>query len=489
MLNGKSSPRAHAAQNAFLILLSLAFLPLDTFILALSHAVGTLRGRCRIAGVRKCRDPKTILVTGVGMTKGLALARSFHIAGHRVIGADFETGWALVPGRFSVAIEKFYRLQKPTAKTSAPYVQGLLDVILREKVDLWVSCSGVASAVEDGEAKEIVESRTSCRAIQFDVATTQMLHEKHTFIENTAYIGLNVPETHTITDRGMVDDALEKAPAGRKYIMKTIGMDDAARGDIMTLLPKDSEKETSEYLDRLRISKDAPWILQQYVEGEEFCTHALVVKGQVKAFVACPSSDLLMHYMALPAESALSKAMLEFTKTYASHGGESFTGHLSFDFFVEDTAQTDPQKIVLYPIECNPRAHTAVCLFNGTPNMVEGYLDLLDDNMVNGVSESSIVSPAHENKNYWTGHDLVSRAVIPLLNFLTRKVSMDETTQKLRECLVHFLAWKDGTFELWDPLPWFVLYHVYWPIQFLMCLWSGKKWSRINVSTLKMFEC
>lgn len=53
----------------------------------------------------------------------------------------------------------------------------------------------------------------------------------------------------------------------------------------------------------------------------------------------------------------------------------------------------------------------------------------------------------------------------------------------------HLLFWKDGTYELWDPLLWWWLYHVSWSTQFWNSMWLGKKWSRINVSTTKMFEC
>ncbi|KXS98943.1 hypothetical protein AC579_6733 [Pseudocercospora musae] len=491
VLNGNSPRRDHAIQNLALIMLSFLFLPLDLVILALSYArkiTARTRRRRRTGALAGSRNPKTILVTGVGMTKGLFLARNFYIAGHRVIGADFEACGIPCPGRFSYALEKFYRLQQTTASGgSAAYIQGLLDVILKEKVDIWVSCSGVASAVEDGEAKEIVEKRTKCRAIQFEVADTQTLHEKNTFIERTKEIGLNVPETHTITNRAAVEEVLRKAPVGRTYLLKTIGMDDANRGGV--LLPKKSDAETAASLSKLEksISKDNPWIMQQFVHGEEFCTHSLIVRGKVKAFLACPSSELLMHYAALPADSALSKAMLKFTDTYAASSGKDFTGHLSFDFLVEDTTPMIPEELVLYPIECNPRAHTAVCLFNGTSELVNGYLDLLDESSDNQIKP--IVTPLRTDRYYWIGHDLVEFVLAPITGLIRGQTSFSELFDGLRSFGGHVLSWKDGTYEIWDPLPWFALYHLYWPLQFLHCLSSGRKWSRLNVSTLKMFEC
>ncbi|OCT52597.1 carbamoylphosphate synthase large subunit [Cladophialophora carrionii] len=546
MLDGSSSLLAHRLQNAALLFLSVAFLPLDTFILFasfLSRAIlpNEVEHHRREARHEHGFHPRTILVTGVGMTKGLALARLFYEAGHDVVGADFEPDGALACGRVSRSLKKFYRLETSALKQGIPpsgnspdrYIQNLLDIVTREKVDLWVSCSGVASAVEDGMAKEVVEARTSCKAIQFDVHTTQILHEKHSFIKHTRDImGLHVPETHEITSRAGVEAILRDTPPGRRYIMKTVGVDDSFRAD-MTLLPRDSGVETSKHLARLKISPQSPWILQQYIRGNEYCTHSLVVDGQVKAFVACPSAELLMHYDGLPFESPLSQAMLDFTRRYAAHGGKAFTGHLSFDFIVvvvveerDEKAPLSPEDITLYPIECNPRAHTAVALFNGTTALVDAYLSALDldsiDRSSNGTSNNDtngaatlVIHPARNDKYFWLGHDLVTRIILPTLSLLSAlfltttsghsaassapststsasaSATISTTLQSYAEFIRHVASptWKDGTFQYWDPLPWWWLYHVYWPLRFWDSLVRARKWSRINVSTTKMFEC
>lgn len=518
MLQATDSHLKHAAQNIALVYLSLFFLPLDTLILTwsliLNYVFRSKVERHR-AVVRKRPgfQPKTILVTGVGMTKGLAIARNFYQAGHDVIGADFEVNGTLVCGRVSKSLKKFVPLSKPNAKDGPTrYIKGLLDIIDKYNVDLWVSCSGVASAVEDGQAKELIEARTSCKAIQFNVNMTQTLHEKHTFIAYTEEIGLTVPETHTIINQPAIEAALRNAPEDRKFIMKPIGMDDAQRGD-MTLLPRASPKETSTHLSRFTISEKTPFILQQYIRGPEFCTHAIIVKGVVKAFLACPSAELLMHYEALPPDLKLCKEMLHFTEQYAKSSGNSFTGHLSFDFMVQDeelaNLYTDENaKVTLYPIECNPRAHTAVALFNGTLTMADAYLSLLDDSDVESSSDSSScayieattngssttlpITPLYPTvKYYWIGHDVVTLLVLPLLSLLTfqRNSSVISVLSNIDTFLDHLLFWRDGTYETWDPLPWWWLYHVYWPWQFVLSILMGRKWSRINVSTCKVFEC
>lgn len=494
MLNKDSSWLSHFSQNAALILVSLFFLPLDTFILIASYGIQILVPQnVNRRRVRRFAHfyPKTILVTGVGMAKGLKIARSFYETGHRVIGADFEPYGIQVNGRYSKSLSKFYRLSKPSSTYgAASYIQDLIDLVRKEKVDLWISCSGVASAVEDGQAKEMLERKTVCKCIQFDVKTTSTLDEKDSFIRYTANIGLPIPETHEVRSRAAIHQVLHGA-RDKKFIMKSVGLDDSTRGD-MTLLPRRTLSQTYHHVSNIRVSKDQPWVLQQFVRGEKYCAQALVVHGEVKAFVACPSSELLMHYQALPPESGLSRAMLNFTREFAEKGGPKMTGHLSFDFLVDEIITEQGLEKKILPIVCNPRAHTAVVLFEGqNSDMVSGYLSALTpeaNGTVNG-HEEQIAFAKSVNGYYWIGHDLVSHVLHPFLRLLRGRIGALQYIQGCVTFLNHMLFWKDGTYEVWDPLPWWWLYHVYWPGQFLMCILYGKRWSRLNVSTTKMFGC
>lgn len=463
---------------------------------------------------------RTVLVTGVGMTKGLTLARAFWICGHRVVAADFNAnrcgiwtpwkGWTSYT--FSWAFDSVYNLRRPKVVDGmsraeaeglrAGYVNDICDIVVDQGVDLWVSCSGVASAVEDAMVMEALsKGAKTCVCIQFDVTTTSKLHEKSSFIRYTRNLGLPVPETHDVVSQGDVLRALaesKKIHPGRKFILKPVGMDDANRGN-MTLLPLAKPWETEAYVRRLPISKGRPWILQQFIRGgREYCTHAVVVHGQVRVFTACPSSELLMHYQNLAGADTLALQMYDFSKKFAAAGGSNLTGHLSFDFMAEDDEKGGTS---LYAIECNPRAHTAVALFAdpGTEMrmMVRAYMLAIDVQVDDGDTKSH---QAHESSRavapctgvrsrYWIGHDVVTLVLLPLLGLLRWQSGVDQLVESVRQFVDHALHWKDGSFELWDPWPMVALYYHYWPKAILSAWWKGERWSRVNVSTTKMFAC
>lgn len=583
MLNGSSSSYQHVLRNLTLVVISLALLPLSTLMLVAFyslrpiHSLFTLASRfqtrrtpARRSHHEQAQSPRrTVLVTGVGMTKGLTLARTFHLAGHRVIGADFAPYDRVPPcGRFSAAVSRFYALPTPSKHYGiTPYINKLLQIVHNEHVNTWVSCSGVASAMEDAQAKEVIERRSDCLCIQFDTFTTQTLHSKDSFIEHTSSLGLPVPETHNVKSRDAVHKILSQSPRTKKrYIMKNVGTDDAGRTEVMTLLPRRTLSETYNHIAHIPISEENPWVLQQYVPGKrEYCTHALVIKNEVKAFVACPSSDLLMHYQALPhPESALSRAMLRFTQEFVYRSssfkngrkrGQLFrpmTGHLSFDFLVDEMVTERGTESIIRAIECNPRAHTAVVLFQGREKeMSQAYLGLLNSRQLepesaetpNGVIDYSILATSGREprgrpegndsidneivtptanvnpylapiilldppgRYYWIGHDIITLVLLPLLHLFTLPwtdsyfrrptdllihgypPALSDLSHSIKAFLDHVLFWNDGTFVIWDPLPTWWLYHIYWPGVLLGRIWMGRKgwWSRANVSTCKLF--
>ena len=483
----------HLWKNTLLLFLSIITIPFSALLVLTSLVFCNVspQNAQPVAKEKQKQDaipPKTILITGVSMTKGLTIARVLaQHTPHRIIGADTSS---LSPGRFSTALSKYYRLDAPRGTDANPYITSLLSVLRTENVDLWISCSSVVAAVEDGQVARLAQAQAQSHnrvftAIQFDDQLVEKFHEKDQFVEYVSSLGLTTPESHRCMSAAEVLKVLGKAKqSDRKFILKPIAVNDRARAAMMTLLPFSSASETKSYVHSLAISPTNAFQVQQYIKGKEYCTHALVIRGQVVAFTSCPSSELLMHYEPLPAEGRLSQAMLEFTQTVARDGGEKFTGHLSFDFFVEEVREGE--ELVLFPIECNPRAHTAVVLFEQSPEMAEAYLSVFSSSSV--VSDTPVAPRTPTKSYYWIGHDVVSFGILPLLDLVAGRGTWQGVVNEWTVLARHLVYWKDGTFTLADPGPFFVLYHVYWPAKFVESLRTGKAWSRINVSTTKMFD-
>ncbi|KAM7189756.1 hypothetical protein V8F33_009895 [Rhypophila sp. PSN 637] len=530
-----AQPISHNTSRCFsVVLLSLLFAPISVISALVAYSLRLLSLLWTGASTETASPPAklTVLVTGVGMAKGLTLARAFHLSGYRVVGADFEDHGIPCPGRYSKSLSSFYALPRPPSEEpksseddTTRYTHQLLELVCIEQVDLWVSCSGVSSAITDGVAKQLIERETRCKCIQLDVLHTSTLHEKDKFMREASSLGLPIPETHVVTSPDEVLGILYpnvKLPSGssiisspteaaneqtKKFILKPVGVDDIHRAD-MTLLPVAhpshavSLKMTKSHVARLPISPVTPWVLQRFISGgNEYCVHALVVRGVVRCFVACRSAELLMHYRALPASSPLTRALLNFTRAYvarsaaASGSGSQMTGHLSFDFMVEDELDHGGAGFSttrrIYAIECNPRAHTAVVLFaqQGAEmrEMVQAYLSALAESGDGGTKV--IMPPADARPRYWLAHDLVSLVLQPAGQLVMGRLGFGDFVFSMGVFLNHVLFWKEGSFEAWDPMPAVVLYHVYWPLTILVAWWQGRGWTRINVSTTKMFSC
>jgi hypothetical protein len=254
----------------------------------------------------------------------------------------------------------------------------------------------------------------------------------------------------------------------------------------MTLLPLSSFYKTKHHITNFRPSTSRPFVLQRFIQGPEYCTHSIIVQGRVVAFTSCISDELLMHYKPLNMEDRVSKAMLAFTEDYIEAMDCDMTGHFSIDFLIDQTNPAQDIADRIFPIECNPRAHTAVVNFScDTKAMVEAYLRVLDDTEI----QDTIAVPTTFINHYWIGHDIITRLLLPVLGLLVWSTSPMTVLRLWTECAQHVLFWSDPTFAVWDPLPAWWLYCIYWPGMFLASIYHKEWWSRCNVSTGKIFRC
>jgi len=393
-------------------------------------------------------SPQTILISGGKMTKALQLARSFHKAGHRVILVETHKYW-LTGHRYSWAVDRFYTVPNPQTEE---YPQALLKIVQQEGVNVYVPvCSPVASYY-DAEVKRVLSGH--CTVMHVDVETLQRLDDKYEFAKAAEALGLRVPKSYRITNPQQVID-FDFSDAQRPYIIKSIPYDSVRRLDL-TKLPCETPAETAAFVNSLPISESKPWIMQEYIPGQEFCTHSTIRDGHLQLHCCCKSSAFQVNYQNVDRPD-IENWIRQFAKSL------NLTGQVSFDFM---EAADDGE---IYAIECNPRTHSAITMFYNHPDVAKAYLE--PDPLPQTVQPLASSRPT-----YWIYHEI------------WRLVTHLWSPKLVAERLQIIAQGKDAIFEWDDPLPFLMVHH--WQIPLL--LWGNlqkpKEWIRIDFNIGKLVE-
>ncbi|MCZ4076800.1 ATP-grasp enzyme [Rhodococcus sp. H36-A4] len=383
---------------------------------------------------------RTVLISGGKMTKALQLARSFHLAGHRVVLVE-SPKYRFTGHRFSRAVDRFYCVPEPT---DDGYAKALRDVVIREGVDVFVPVASPAASIHDADARKVLDGY--CEVVHADSETVRMLDDKSRFSEMAESMGLRVPHWKRITDPQQIETF--DFPPGREYILKRIAYNPVGRMDL-TRLSGSTPKQNAEFARSLAMNEDDPWILQEFISGQEYCTHGTARDGALQVYACCESSAFQVNY-----EMIDKPEIRSWVETFVKTLG--VTGQLSFDFIEASDGH-------VYAIECNPRTHSAITMFYDHPDLAAAYLE----------DGHSVVEPTQSSRpTYWIYHELWRLLTEP----------------RRRHRLRVILGGTDAVYERWDPLPYLLVHHLQIPSLLLKNLKSGRGWTRIDFNIGKLVE-
>lgn len=393
---------------------------------------------------------KNILITGAKMTKALQLARSFHQDGHDVYLLETHKYW-LSGHRFSRAVKRFFTVPVPE-KDSEGYSQALVEIAKNNQIDLFVPVSSPIASYYDSLAKRALEPY--CESMHLTPEETLILDDKHAFCRKAAELGLSAPKVFRITDAQQVLD-FDFEKDGSQYILKSIPYDSVLRLDL-TRLPFDGMEA---YVRSLPISTDKPWVMQEFIRGKEYCFHATARKGKIRLHCCSESSPFQINYDQVD-DPATYSAIYQWVETFIQK--MNITGQVCFDMI-----QTEDGTV--YPIECNPRLHSAITMFHDHPGVARAYL--LDGEP----NEPPIAPLPNSQPTYWTYHEL------------WRLLSVRSSTE--------FKAWwnkvtegTDAVLNPDDPLPFLMLHNWQIPLLLLDNLRRFKGWVKIDFNIGKLVE-
>jgi predicted ATP-grasp superfamily ATP-dependent carboligase len=280
------------------------------------------------------------------------------------------------------------------------------------------------------------------------------LDDKYEFATAAQALGLRVPKSYKITDPQQVID-FDFTTERRQYIIKSIPYDSIRRLDL-TKLPGNTSAETAAFVKSLPISEHKPWVMQEFIPGQEYCTHSTVRAGHLQLHCCCESSAFQVNYQHVDRPD-----IEAWIRTFAS--SLKLTGQVSLDFMQAD----DDGEI--YAIECNPRTHSAITMFYDRPDVAQAYLQL--EPLAQTVQPSATSRPT-----YWIYHEI--------WRLVTHLYSIKLTHQRLK------IIWqgKDAIFDWDDPLPFLMVHHWQIPLLLIGNLQNPKEWIRIDFNIGKLVE-
>jgi len=289
-----------------------------------------------------------VLVTSSRMPFALAIIRKLAAQGHEVLAAD---AWEVSPGSHSRYVAEHFVTPSPRDATEA-FVADVERIAAERRVDL------IVPAFEEVFYLSTRWDRLARVTKPFfsRFGTLLPLHDKESFQRFAT--GLGLPMARTVVARS--DPELREA-LGRfeRYFARAA----FSRGGV-ALLTNAGPLAGRVAVADCHPTPTNPWLVQEFVEGETFCTYSTVHDGYVTAHCAYAIPRQWQHSTGIQFRSIDGAVTLEIVERIAAE--TAYTGQVSFDFIDSPDGP--------YLVECNPRA-TDGALLMSAPQLASGLLE------------------------------------------------------------------------------------------------------------------
>ncbi|WP_068471035.1 hypothetical protein [Candidatus Protochlamydia phocaeensis] len=290
-------------------------------------------------------NSKKILITSGRSPVTLDLARQFHQAGHEVYVAETMH---LHICRFSNAVKKSFLIRSPRLQ-SKEFIEDMVDIVKREKIDMLIPI--YEEALYLAQEKHRFPSHCQVFVSSFDLLN--QLHNKWLFNLKLKELGMEAPETFLIKS----SDDLKKLDPSRSYALKACYSRAAINLKEWTL---------GQPLPAIQIEPHNPWVAQEWLQGNKYCTYSICHQGVVQAHATYPVG-YTVHGRGCVAFKAIDyQPILKWIERFAKQ--TQFTGQIAFDF-IELPGQR------LFAIECNPRATSGAHLFSPSDRLDKAFFN------------------------------------------------------------------------------------------------------------------
>ena len=287
---------------------------------------------------------KNILITSARSFIALDLARKFHSAGHRVFTADTMS---MHVSRFSRAVTKNFTIPSPRLKPKE-FIAEMVKISEQNKIDIIVPI--YEEILYLAEQRDQFPKTTEIFGPPFPLLNE--LHSKWLFTLKQRELGIETPKTYLIEKVKDLDKIDRSVPYAVKASYSRASL------EILKLSP-------GQPVPQLVIEPHNPWVAQEWLNGEKFCSYSICRDGVVRAHSLYPVGHTANGQGCIVFTSIDHPNIRKWIETFVKH--IKFTGQIAFDFI-----ETPDKKV--YAIECNPRATSGAHLFENIDHIDQAFL-------------------------------------------------------------------------------------------------------------------
>lgn len=262
-----------------------------------------------------------VLITGARAPVALAIARSMHAQGYKVFTADSMKH--SLP-KYSQAVEKYCFVPSPRHHPEA-FIASIESLIKQHRIDL------ILPTCEEAFYLSQYHQRLSlhCQLLFDDIDQLIRLHNKYQFNRLASQFDIGIPKSKVLDNINSLNE-MDLSHLVLKPIYSRFG-------DHILIKPKPHELK--------RIKPDKTYLAQQFIDGIEYCSYSIAIKGKILAHCLY-HSKYKAGTTGIYFQPVSNPQIERFVQQLAS--SLNYTGQICFDFIVnQDSA---------YVLECNPRA-------------------------------------------------------------------------------------------------------------------------------------
>lgn len=299
---------------------------------------------------------RNILITGGRAPATLHLCRLLKKAGYNIYAAESIKSHLC---KYSNSIKNNFYVPSPNDDYDG-YINSLIEIIKNNEIDFVIPTCEELFHISKSKSK----LEEFCIVFTDDFYKLNKLHNKFEFINCFKSYGFNVPSTWRLTSYDHLKKLVNSFDVDRKFVLKPVYSRFASQVQFIKIGRK---------FPKIYINEDFPWILQEFIDGIQYCTYSIAHKGKLTAHTTYPTRFTAGIGANIYFEDIKQSAIFNIIKTFVSK--ENFTGQIAFDFIL--TKEGIP-----YVLECNPRATSGLHLFNFEDHLEVAFFNTKDNLLI-----------------------------------------------------------------------------------------------------------